>query len=342
MSKPSQIVDGLGTIYSPDDSVKRDDSWCIYQIVFSSSPKHYIGSTKNWANRVRSHFYDLKRNRHVNKPLQFAFNKYAKEGVWIRQIEKLDASAGRVHMLRREEFWIKATRSFDLRFGFNLISKPTDEKAFISKISKEQLKRRRDSVKSFWHAPENKQRRDESRAKALETLLLTSRRFVLYAPDNQKIEIVNLSKFCRDHGLDFMKTYAVATGITLQYKGWKGSLDRSDKTEKSFRVKSPEGQIHEGKNLKQFCVEHELPHNQMYNLIGKRVKCCHGWTLPDTSAEDLVHKGIKTFTLVHRDGREVTITNLSAWCRAQPEKVWEGNLKAGFVSKGWRITKRHE
>ena len=51
----------------------------IYKIVNTVNNKFYLGSTNNYKIRFRKHKYDLKNQKHVNKHLQNAWNKYGEE-----------------------------------------------------------------------------------------------------------------------------------------------------------------------------------------------------------------------------------------------------------------------
>lgn len=51
----------------------------IYQIVNTKNNKIYIGSSKNCKKRIITHFSLLRNNKHKNKHLQSAYNKYGKE-----------------------------------------------------------------------------------------------------------------------------------------------------------------------------------------------------------------------------------------------------------------------
>ena len=59
--------------------VKNKYECGIYQIRNIINNKIYIGSTKNFPNRWRNHKSDLNRNKHGNKYLQNAWNKYGNE-----------------------------------------------------------------------------------------------------------------------------------------------------------------------------------------------------------------------------------------------------------------------
>ena len=48
----------------------------IYEIINTVNNKRYIGQAKNIKFRIRTHFYNLRLNKHYNPHLQTAFNKY--------------------------------------------------------------------------------------------------------------------------------------------------------------------------------------------------------------------------------------------------------------------------
>ena len=67
MIKPDFLLDEYKLV--PDSA----GIYCIKNIL---NNKKYIGSTLNFRIRLRSHFYELRNNKHHNKHLQNAFNKY--------------------------------------------------------------------------------------------------------------------------------------------------------------------------------------------------------------------------------------------------------------------------
>ena len=56
----------------------------IYQIECIAAKKSYIGQTVYIKRRKRDHFNDLKNNRHINKKLQNAWNKYGENEFHFR------------------------------------------------------------------------------------------------------------------------------------------------------------------------------------------------------------------------------------------------------------------
>lgn len=60
----------------------------IYKITNKTNGKFYIGSSKNISKRFREHKLDLKKNKHKNKKLQNAFNKYGEENFIFEILEE--------------------------------------------------------------------------------------------------------------------------------------------------------------------------------------------------------------------------------------------------------------
>lgn len=73
----------------------------IYEIVCKSTNKKYVGSALNHIKRKREHFYNLKNNKHCNKKLQNAFNKYGENCFEFNIIEIVDNE----NMLIEREQW---------------------------------------------------------------------------------------------------------------------------------------------------------------------------------------------------------------------------------------------
>ena len=58
----------------------------VYKIKCLCTGKRYFGSTVNFENRKRQHFEDLRGNKHVNRYLQRAFNKYGEDNFEFIQL----------------------------------------------------------------------------------------------------------------------------------------------------------------------------------------------------------------------------------------------------------------
>lgn len=108
--------------------------------------KVYIGQSKNIDARKNKHFTLLRHNKHNNKHLQSAWNKYSEQNFVFEIIESFEYYDPNI-INEREIFWIKYYNSFDKNFGYNNTSggdgiknyKHTEEaKKKISEASKKQ------------------------------------------------------------------------------------------------------------------------------------------------------------------------------------------------------------
>lgn len=88
---------------------------CIYKITNLVNGKVYIGQTiKGFNKRKRTHVYELLNNRHNNKKLQNAWNKYGSKNFEFSIIEFCEESA----LDEKERYYIQKYNSF--RFGYNM------------------------------------------------------------------------------------------------------------------------------------------------------------------------------------------------------------------------------
>lgn len=108
--------------------------------------KVYIGQSKNVNKRKNKHFTLLRHNKHNNKHLQSAWNKYSEKNFVFEIIESFESYDPDI-INEREIFWIKYYNSFNKDFGYNNTSggdgiknyKHTEEaKKKISEASKKQ------------------------------------------------------------------------------------------------------------------------------------------------------------------------------------------------------------
>lgn len=88
----------------------------IYAIRNTVTNKIYIGSAKNFKIRFRLHTNTLKRNKHHNRHLQFAWNKYNSYSFQFLVLENCE----REKLLEREQHWINKYQSYSRKLGYNL------------------------------------------------------------------------------------------------------------------------------------------------------------------------------------------------------------------------------
>ena len=75
---------------------------CVYKLVFPNGI--YVGSTKNYAQRIQQHFYAMRSGRSFNK-LNDAWEKYKSFDAEV--IEYIDSKQPVSFLRQREEYWIE-------------------------------------------------------------------------------------------------------------------------------------------------------------------------------------------------------------------------------------------
>lgn len=74
----------------------------IYKIYFQDTPKKvYIGSSKYCEERKKQHLKNLRKGRHINPLLQYAFNKYSEKTLMFEIIEEVELKM----LIPQERYW---------------------------------------------------------------------------------------------------------------------------------------------------------------------------------------------------------------------------------------------
>lgn len=90
----------------------------IYCITNILTGKIYIGSSKDCYKRWHLHRHQLNQNKHDNRYLQAAWNKYTKEAFNFSILEICEKD--RLILEQREQYWIDLTQCCDRFIGYNL------------------------------------------------------------------------------------------------------------------------------------------------------------------------------------------------------------------------------
>lgn len=88
----------------------------IYCIKNKVNSKLYIGKTINLYRRKYQHIGELKRNKHKNSHLQYAFNKYGIDNFAFEIIEFCELK----DLGYREYYWINYHKSYNRNSGYNI------------------------------------------------------------------------------------------------------------------------------------------------------------------------------------------------------------------------------
>jgi group I intron endonuclease len=108
------LKNGIKIPYKNFDKVSG--MMAVYIIINSINSKVYIGSTVDVCKRRCSHFGDLNNNRHSNKHLQNAYNKYDKNAFNMYLLEYVE---DKDVLLIREQYWIDLSNVVDKNVGYN-------------------------------------------------------------------------------------------------------------------------------------------------------------------------------------------------------------------------------
>lgn len=225
---------------------------CIYKIKFKNSHRIYIGSTSNFNKRKTWHTSFLRRNKHSNRFLQRAWNKYGEDDFEISILETLDSTE---NIETKEKYWIDFYDSGNNKKGFNLAKDPRTGFTNRNKWTKEQ-KRKLQKPHEKAHA----------------------KHYIFYNPENILVKIYNLTKFCKKNNLNYNSMIAVWLDRSPEYKGWKKSLNRKRKDIQSYIFKSPNGKKIEITNLRKFSIENSLRYTSMHLVAKGKYKQHKGWT----------------------------------------------------------------
>ena len=105
-------------VYSPKyyKRFKKGQNCGIYQIRNIVNGKLYIGSSKRLGARKRQHLSDLKCQRHPNRYLQRAYNKYGKES-FVFEVIEFCSEEDRISI---EQYWVDRIGTLFNKKGYNI------------------------------------------------------------------------------------------------------------------------------------------------------------------------------------------------------------------------------
>ena len=92
----------------------------IYEIRCISNNKIYIGSSKNIKKRAKQHLYNLRKNKHCNRYLQFAWNKYGKNMFNFKCLENLNCNTSEGELMLIEQKYLDDLQPWKHEKGYNI------------------------------------------------------------------------------------------------------------------------------------------------------------------------------------------------------------------------------
>lgn len=119
----------------------------VYQIRNSINGKVYIGSTTvTFKQRFEHHYYCLTHNKHKNRYLQNAWNKYGED----KFIFEILLNCTKEECLIKEQIYLDA---IEYKYNINPLASGTPN------LSKDVIKRRSESLKKFWSSKTSEERK---------------------------------------------------------------------------------------------------------------------------------------------------------------------------------------
>jgi len=212
----------------------------IYEIRNLVNNKRYIGqSSQKDRQRLWEHKTYLKKGTHQNLHLQRAWNRYGEEN-FVMNILQECSSLDELNKL--ETHYVNLYQSLDRRFGYN-IRGPGDNKFMpketrlrvsqsklgVSVHTPESIEKIRQSSKNRVHSQESRKKRSEKlkgytwSVEIRDQWAKSHRKTpypILVSPDGQHYEVVNLTRFAKEHGLVQQSLSRLVNKQLTQHKGW--------------------------------------------------------------------------------------------------------------------------
>lgn len=104
----------------------------VYMFKCINTNKVYIGSTtQSFEKRHNQHIYTLKKEKHKNKYLQSAFNKYGEDNF---KFEILEIVTNKELIFEREQYWMNYYNCYDKKYGYNINPLATGGSQFAKEV----------------------------------------------------------------------------------------------------------------------------------------------------------------------------------------------------------------
>lgn len=95
----------------------------IYKITCLSNNKFYIGSSIELEYRIRTHLGSLRKNKHRNKHLQAAYNKYGENNFIVECIEACPVTTTQDEVILLEQKYLDNLTPWNNSIGYNMSEK---------------------------------------------------------------------------------------------------------------------------------------------------------------------------------------------------------------------------
>lgn len=274
----------------------------VYQISNKVNGRVYIGSAKEFKCRWRQHVNSLKRGKHHNSFLQADYNTHGTNAFLIEVLELVEGDKN--YRLLAEEKALEeriaksiAVYNFPGRIWSSDGCFPKDPKltALRKQLAAKNRCRAQPELLTNLHIAQQKYFSDHPEEKKKIAAMggaQTYKTITLISPENKIVEIINVSRFAKEHKLDPDALMAVFNKEKNIYREWiavdstrsdiemKQKLLHEPKNVKNCYFNSPDGILTKVENLSKFCRDNNLSQGSMSMvLVGKR-NHHHGWTKP--------------------------------------------------------------
>lgn len=202
------------------------DIYAVYLTSYSGNklPPFYIGSSsvkkieKGYRGSVRSKKYknlwekEIKEHPYLFKTIIISTHKTRKEAT--EKEHKLQKQLGVVKSDMYVNMSLATTNGF-----FGMIVSGSDHPIFGRKYTDQQNKENSKRIKNVWENPNSVYHSEEYKNKKVNQNC--RKKYVVFTPENEKINIINLNAFCRENGLTKPLMIAVLKGRQNHHKNYK-------------------------------------------------------------------------------------------------------------------------
>lgn len=256
----------------------------IYKIINRQNGRVYIGSTKQLKNRFKSHKASLTNNRHSNRFLQADFNKCGKENFIFEILEIVEDNKEK--RLLKEDVYI--SQYYDNQQNcYNFQKTATSSEGNFQKDPVLAKERRSSAAKASWKDDVKREHMLEGRSEIMLEAWLDN--------EKRKAELAERTKklWLDEKYVETMhKVHTSKKNIAHMQKIYESSVI---KRIKSFSLISPEGEMHEGKNISKFAQEHGLDFRHLSALVKGNEKSHKGWRTAEN--KDYHHEEKRTYDI---------------------------------------------
>lgn len=163
----------------------------IYKIATKTNGKIYIGSASFYGKRVSTHLYWLRRNKHDNRHMQSAFNKYGEADFVFKIVEKVKSKK---ELLAAEQKWIDESGCLDRKIGYNMCENAE------SRLGQKMPESAKKAIGDFWRGKTHSKKRVEAQIK-LANKLYSKKVFCVDTLTGEKRSFNSISEASRTTGL---------------------------------------------------------------------------------------------------------------------------------------------